>query len=105
MQYCFYLLFNILVTVGLLYTFYDPKKDYELISSTNACMSDTSSSKIFCAQCVFREENLLKGKGYIVQNDEVASILKIRDNYELLKCNEYLQLPKYEKDGSLNGPP
>lgn len=105
MQYCFYLLFNVLVTAGLLYVFYDPNKDYALVNSTNACINDTSSNKAFCAQCVFREENVFKGKGYIVQNDDVTSILKIRDNYEQLKCNDYLQLPNYEKDGSLKGAP
>lgn len=105
MQYCFYLLFNILVTAGLLYAFYDPKKDYGFVNSTSACISDSSSNKAFCAQCVFREENALKGKGYIVQNDDVASILKIRHKYEQLKCEDYLQLPNYEKDSSLNGSP
>ena len=60
MQYCFYLLFNILFAATLFYATHDPNKDYVPVASGNACMSEKEGSKIFCAQCVDRENKGLK---------------------------------------------
>jgi len=60
MQYCFYLLFNIILAATLFYATHDPTKDYVPVPSGNSCMNEAEGSRIFCAQCVYRENKGLK---------------------------------------------
>lgn len=69
MKHFFYLLFNIIIAAILLSIFYDPSQDYELAVSAVSCMDDPGKSKIFCAQCIKRDDQIMTNKVFNVSAD------------------------------------